>query len=504
MLKLNSVTIVYPESAGLQPLAEKLAAEIKGYRIPGSVRARTGIRRTEEIREPWLIVLCVPETREDPEVLREIRRFTKDGFYHHILTLLADGKPEESFPEPLLHEELPDGTVIDHEPLAANIAAGTAAESARRLKTEKLRLLAPMLGVSFDDLMNRRRKQRIRILTAAAAAVLAGGGVFLGITVHRALVFADQQKQLSAQLGIAEENRDLADEQKEDARRSLAAAVGDKAGEIRKTGDTDLAMLLCLEFLPEYADVPELAEPLREALRTRCAAGYVPVTAGELPAAPAEDKHKYSQDEILKKTGVYGVDYYTEEKGYLFAAMSGRGYLFRAEPLERVLTFANDATRAENNYGFDILEDPAGDQYLHHLGYIYRIQPPGLYWTVEKEYGDRIFTECSSDGCVLVRRGNTQVRVVDVLRKELRAAVDPPFFPVSSVRFAGELSENGARDSGMLLIDGILFRYRESETEVPETVEEQVALARELLNGRTLTPEERELYGLPGNLPDGP
>ena len=49
MLKVHSFTIAYPENAGLEQTAEKLAARIEHYHIPKNVRTRTGIRHTAEV-----------------------------------------------------------------------------------------------------------------------------------------------------------------------------------------------------------------------------------------------------------------------------------------------------------------------------------------------------------------------------------------------------------------------------------------------------------------------
>ena len=106
----------------MEALAKQLARKLERYRIPSGVKKRTGIKRVQEIAVPWLIVLCTPDTPKDPEILSQIDTYIARGFFSHVLTLLADGTPETSFPEALLHETLPDGTVVDHEPLAANVA----------------------------------------------------------------------------------------------------------------------------------------------------------------------------------------------------------------------------------------------------------------------------------------------------------------------------------------------------------------------------------------------
>ena len=87
--------------------------------------------------------------------------------------------------------------------------------------------------------------------------------------------------------------------------------------------------------------------------------------------------------------------------------------------------------------------------------------------------------------------------VVDAVSGQFIASVDPPFYPVTEVDFAGKLSPDaGSRDASAILVNGILFRYREEAQEVPSGIDEQLVLAGELLNGRTLTEEERIYYSL--------
>ena len=504
MLQFNQIIIVYPNTAQLDQLAKKLASQMEHFRIPGSVRAHTGIRLLSDVREPWLIVLCTPDTPKDREVLEQIRLFTERGLYQHILTLLVAGNPEESFPEPLLHEHLPDGSVIDHEPLAANIVAASAAETEKKLKIEKLRLLAPVLGVSFDELMNRRRRQRIRIVTAAATVLLAGACAFLGVSIYRVRMFTRQQEELSAQYEKTKEAEDQATKEKENSLRSFATSVGVEAAELLKKGDTELAMLLCAEFLPEYKEVPELSETLKQALIMQCAAGYVPVTAGELPL-PESDQTENTRtfQQFKEEAGLDDIDWYSEVGDYTITNRGSEAMLYQTSPLKLLFTFENDHTRLVDDYTFGIVKTASGKNYLihgdhSHGEYVYDIETGKLENKMEFGYGEYLVGGVSSsEGYVIFKRGNSMLSVVDAVSGQFIASVDPPFYPVTEVAFAGKLSPDaGSRDASAILVNGILFRYREEAQEVPSGIDEQLVLAGELLNGRTLTEEERIYYSL--------
>ena len=62
MVTIDQISILYPEKPGMESLANTLANKLKRYKIPRSVVKRTGISSLADVKEPWLIVLCVPET----------------------------------------------------------------------------------------------------------------------------------------------------------------------------------------------------------------------------------------------------------------------------------------------------------------------------------------------------------------------------------------------------------------------------------------------------------
>lgn len=325
MIQLYQITIIYPKSPGMENLARKLAADMKHYRIPSNVRKKTGMGGLGDMKQPWLIVLCDPATPSDEETCRLIRDFTDRGLYHHILTLLVEGTPETSFPDALLHEQLPDGTVVDHEPLAANVSAPSQRQRLRKLKVEKLRLLAPVLGVSFDELMNRRQRQRRRIVIAVGTVVLAGAAAFLSVIVQRIKTFQEQNEKLTAQYNRADAALQQTQERADEVSRSYAQAIGTGAGDAIETGDCEVAMLLCLELLPERSDVSELTDALAEALRLRGGKGYVPVTAvkDETDTGAENEADTGAEDEIFELPADLPSDYGME----WHRAYSSEGYL---------------------------------------------------------------------------------------------------------------------------------------------------------------------------------
>ncbi|MTV48847.1 hypothetical protein GJ688_07610 [Heliobacillus mobilis] len=126
----------------------------------------------------FLIVVCSPATPKDRRVKEEIRLFREMGRSNRILTLLVEGKPEESFPD-LLREHRRHWVRIGGqeyerleiaEPLAANITneSNSISESLQMLKEEKLRLLAKLLNCTFDNLRQRHRERFVKNVTMLA------------------------------------------------------------------------------------------------------------------------------------------------------------------------------------------------------------------------------------------------------------------------------------------------------------------------------------------------
>lgn len=263
---------------GSSSLIRKLTKVLTAYRIPRNVTEKTGISSLRDIRERWLIVVCTPKTPKDPEINRVIDEFLHAGKRNRILTLLAEGTPECSFPESLVHEILPDGTVKEHEPLAANITSESPGKSLRLLNVEKFRLLAPMLGVSFDDLMNRRQRRIRNILLASGTFVLAGAVIFLCFAMTRMRTIRGQNEELRQKYEEEKNALQEAEAERDAAEETVVRSVAMAAGSLLEEGNTELALLLCLEYLPGMRHIEELTDVFEKALSVRCSAGFTPVT----------------------------------------------------------------------------------------------------------------------------------------------------------------------------------------------------------------------------------
>ena len=196
--------ISYRHQSPDQEIAKALHTGIETYGIPASIKKQTGrkkmgkvFRDQEELplssdlgadieaaldRSEWFIAICSPRYLESKWCLRELEYFIEHKGREHVLVLLVEGEPKDSFPETLRFVPNADGTFTETEPLAADVRAATPAGNLKRLKNEKLRILAPMLGLGFDDLKRRARQRKLRIAAIVGAATLVAAtalGVFL-------------------------------------------------------------------------------------------------------------------------------------------------------------------------------------------------------------------------------------------------------------------------------------------------------------------------------------
>lgn len=148
-------------------------------------------RALEESR--FLIVICSPRTRQSAWVMQEIETFIKLYGRENVLCVLIEGEPEDSFPRILRCEEVEqievDGTITkvinEIEPLAADVRATTQGKCKQLIKAEMLRVLAPILGCSYDTLKQRHRERRQRQIMTGLTVIIGFLMLFGGFSFYQ-------------------------------------------------------------------------------------------------------------------------------------------------------------------------------------------------------------------------------------------------------------------------------------------------------------------------------
>lgn len=220
-----------------------LQKKLEGYKIPKEIKKRCGkdkitrvfrdreelavtVDLTQEIEEQlknteYLVVMCSPQSKQSVWVSREVETFLKYRGWEYVLPVLIEGEPKDSFPEVLNQREM----------LAADVRGNTFGEIKRKCKNEILRLLAPALKCSYDELKQRNRafvSRRIASIALVLAIVAAGFGVYAW--KQSVKIQENYWQKLENQAGL----------------------LADRSMELLESGDREAALLVALEALPEY------------------------------------------------------------------------------------------------------------------------------------------------------------------------------------------------------------------------------------------------------------
>lgn len=189
-------------------VAEELRKTIEHYRVPKDLRKDgkktlgKAFRDRDELplssnltkdiydaldEAPFLIVVCTPETPKSLWVRREIEYFIQKHGRERVLSVLAAGTPEESFPDILTNVYDTDGvTVLERvEPLFAFLVDEDEEKVLKNLKAEFLRIAAALLECNYDALKQRHKRYQAQLLARGAAAAVAVALLFAGVLINR-------------------------------------------------------------------------------------------------------------------------------------------------------------------------------------------------------------------------------------------------------------------------------------------------------------------------------
>lgn len=129
----------------------------------------------------YLIVVLSEETKNSKWCMEEIRQFKEahNERINFILPILVSGDPSDAIPDLLRFEKCTDVNgnrfSVEVEPLCCDVRAESIEASLKKLKTEFLRIAAPLLACSFDDLYQRhkRRMRQQQLIGGISGVVLA-------------------------------------------------------------------------------------------------------------------------------------------------------------------------------------------------------------------------------------------------------------------------------------------------------------------------------------------
>lgn len=148
-----------------------------------------------------LIVICSPNSAKSKWVNEEIRTFVESGRRQHIRLIIVDGEPHSADPD---RECLPPFLLRDGEPepLAADVRKEADGRDGARLK-----ILAGILGLSYDDLRQREAARRQKRLAALATGTMIGFVVMSGLTAFALISRSEavEQRRIADQRAITAE-----------------------------------------------------------------------------------------------------------------------------------------------------------------------------------------------------------------------------------------------------------------------------------------------------------
>ena len=228
-------------------VAKGIHKALETARIPGKIRKLSGKKKIqrvfrdqeelpigsdlgenieEALRESeYLIVICSPQTKESVWVMKEIDTFIELHGRSNILAVLVEGEPEESFPEQILRDDLGNSV----EPLAADVRGLDKKDTARKIKSESLRLAAAIIGCDYDDLRQRHRERKMRRYVGIAAVFAVMGVGFGAYNAYSRAMINENYRQMQI---------------------NESKVLAGTSADILEEGDRKTAALVAVEALP--------------------------------------------------------------------------------------------------------------------------------------------------------------------------------------------------------------------------------------------------------------
>ncbi|MCR4793208.1 MAG: TIR domain-containing protein [Lachnospiraceae bacterium] len=306
--------ISYRHAEADTKVASEIQKGLERFNIPRAIQKKTGVKRIERIfrdkeelpitvdlnndidialkESQHLIVICSTRTSESIWVQKEIETFLNYHSKKNIFTVLVDGDPEEVIPDILLHDtvtrKLADGTLETREEIIEPLSCDYRISIRKAHKIELPRLVASMIGCSYDELVQRRRQylRRRNAMIATTAAVFASCAI--GYLSWSLFQIGKNYDLAQFNYALAQENYSMAQANYETAQanymeslRNQSVFLASESVELMNEHDKVAALQLALAALPSESDprpvTVEAEYALANALGCYIAPGYLEV-----------------------------------------------------------------------------------------------------------------------------------------------------------------------------------------------------------------------------------
>ena len=215
-------------------IAKHIQQKLERFKAPKPIREKYGIdhfdkvfRDQEELEigsdlsakinyalehSDFLIVICSPEYNQSKWCLMEVENFLKHHDFDHVLCVLSSGEPPAIFPEILYRHA---------EPLACDYRMDL--KEADRI--ELPRLISPMIGCTYDELVMRQERYRRKRLTAILTAAFVSAFIIISYLLYSNAIISRnfRQSQINESRLLARESLNRMEEA--DRYKALSSAL---------------------------------------------------------------------------------------------------------------------------------------------------------------------------------------------------------------------------------------------------------------------------------------
>lgn len=338
-------------------VSENLHKKLENFKIPKSVQKKIGTDKTkiervfrdeaelplsDNLSDPimaalhnseFLIVICTPRLPLSAWCKKEIETFVSIKDRKHVLLVLAEGEPDESFPEILLYEDViekdlngNDVTIRrEREPLAADCRGKNNKERLKAMDNVVIKLCAAIFNLNYDDLKQRHREQAIRrriiLLEAIIAVVCLFALVCLGFGIR-----------------INKQNKIISDR--------YAASMAMVSGELNEKGRRIDAIYAARSVLPDRDNGkynPDAYFALVQALYPyNIESDYYPEFTIKIPSRVIDYRVSNDKTRILIKGSMDDLYFCDARNGNILSTVYDNIYDFEFESNDRVIYSRND------------------------------------------------------------------------------------------------------------------------------------------------------------------